>query len=45
MFKELRENVSEELKENMKIISHQMKNINKDIEITFLNYQKDILNN
>lgn len=45
MFKELRENVSEELKENRKIISHQMKNINKDIEITFLNYQIDILNN
>lgn len=35
MFKELKENVSNELKENMRIISQQMKNINKDVEITF----------
>lgn len=32
MFKELKENMSKELKESLRVMSHQMKNINKDID-------------
>lgn len=33
MFKELREIISKEIKENMRMLSHQVENISKEIEI------------
>lgn len=40
MLKELKETMSKELKKKMRTISHQIKNINEEIEIRFLKRTK-----